>query len=286
MSFLHRDRSEGWTHAKLSGHSNEAAIYSLLQDNPEYREQFLSRLGKPRCEITDLRIGGLHETDVPSIISDGRLTKSKTDLWVKFDDGTTKNISIKKSAGGQVFLIKTERFIEGFQNHYQIQIPERVKCAMMLFWGAKENMSEYIKNFGDCDPRIHAYEVRKNRLVKASLARHDQSLPQELLLWFRQNIGLLADFCFARGLAKDCENWADMVWYKNMLNECSFDELYDISKICSRIQTLTDTNADVVYYGNTLGGSTIQLPFGFVQWHQNSMQFHHKFEKIQKLFCI
>lgn len=156
----------------------------------------------------------------------------------------------------------------------------------MLFWGAKENMSEYIKNFGDCDPRIHAYEVRKNRLVKDSLARHDQSLPQELLLWFRQNIGLLADFCFARGLAKDCENWADMVWYKNMLNECSFDELYDIPKICSRIQTLTDTNADVVYYGNTLGGSTIQLPFGFVQWHQNSMQFHHNFGKIQKLFCI
>ena len=71
-----------------------------------------------------------------------------------------------------------------------------------------------------------------------------------------------------------------------MLNECSFDELYDISKICSRIQTLTNAKADVVYYGNTLGGSTIQLPFGFVQWHQNSMQFHHNFEKIQKLFCI
>ena len=196
MDLSHRDRSEGWTHAKLSGHSNEAAILALLQNDANYREQFLYRLGKSSCQITDLRIGGLHETDVPSIISDGRLTKSKTDLWVRFDDGTTKNISIKKSAGGQVFLIKTERFIEGFQTHYQVQIPERVKCAMMLFWGAKENMSEYIQNFGDCDPRIHAYEVRKNRLVKASLARYDQSLPQELLRWFRQNIGLLADFCF------------------------------------------------------------------------------------------
>ena len=286
MDLSHRDRSEGWTHAKLSGHSNEAAILTLLQNDANYREQFLCRLGKSKCEITDLRIGGLHETDVPSIISDGRLTKSKTDLWVRFADGTTKNISIKKSAGGQVFLIKTERFIEGFQNHYQVQIPERVKCAMLLFWGAKENMSEYIQKFGDCDPRIHAYEMRKNRLVKTSLARYDQSLPQELLQWFRQNIGLLADFCFARGLARDCENWANIVWYKNMLNECSFDELYDISKICSRIQTSTDANAEVVYYGNTLGGSTIQLPFGFVQWHQNSMQFHHNFEKIQKLFCI
>ena len=69
-----------------------------------------------------------------------------------------------------------------------------------------------------------------------------------------------------------------------MLNECSFDNLYDTTEICNRVQKLTNINTDVVYYGNTLGGSTIQLPFGFVQWHQHSMQFHHNFEKIRALF--
>lgn len=137
MDLSHRDRSEGWTHAKLSGHSNEAAIYSLLQDNPEYREQFLSRLGKPRCEITDLRIGGLHETDVPSIISDGRLTKSKTDLWVKFDDGTTKNISIKKSAGGQVFFDKDRTLYRRFSKSLPDSNPGTSKMCYDAFLGGK-----------------------------------------------------------------------------------------------------------------------------------------------------
>lgn len=284
MELLQRDRSEGWKHAKLSGHSNEEKIFALLNNDANYKQSFLQRLGKSNCQIIGLRVGGLHETDVPSIISDGRSTKSKTDLWVSLDDGTTKNISIKKSAGGQVFLIKTERFIEGFQNHYNVQIPERVKCAIMLFWGAKENMAEYILDLEDTNNKIINYEKRKNRLVKAGLEKYDDSLPQELLTWFRQNIGLITDFCFARGLAKDCENWANMVWYKNMLNECSFDKLYDTEEICRRIQAKTNINSDVVHYGNKLGGSTIQLPFGFVQWHKHCMQFHHSFEKIRVLF--
>jgi len=42
--------------------------------------------------------------------------------------------------------------------------------------------------------------------------------------------------------------------------------------------------------GSVLGGSTIQLPFGFVRWHSPSktipgqMQFHHSFSKISQLF--
>ena len=42
-------------------------------------------------------------------------------------------------------------------------------------------------------------------------------------------------------------------------------------------------------YGNKTGGSTIQLPFGMVQWHSptkkipGDMQFHHSYEKIMEL---
>ena len=44
--------------------------------------------------------------------------------------------------------------------------------------------------------------------------------------------------------------------------------------------------SDGTEYGNVGGGTTIQLPFGFVQWHSptkkipGDMQFHHNHEKI------
>lgn len=44
-----------------------------------------------------------------------------------------------------------------------------------------------------------------------------------------------------------------------------------------------------IYYSKVNGGSTIQLPFGFVQWHSHKktilgqLQFHHDYEKIMKL---
>ena len=37
------------------------------------------------------------------------------------------------------------------------------------------------------------------------------------------------------------------------------------------------------FFGTTNGGTTIQLPFGFVQWHQHQMQFHHNYYKIKIL---
>ena len=42
-------------------------------------------------------------------------------------------------------------------------------------------------------------------------------------------------------------------------------------------------NYYAITYGNNNGGTTIQLPFGFVQWHKGQMQFHHSYEKIRNL---
>lgn len=42
-------------------------------------------------------------------------------------------------------------------------------------------------------------------------------------------------------------------------------------------------------YGTKNGGSTIQLPFGFVQWHSprkvipGNLQFHHSYDKMIEL---
>lgn len=74
--------------------------------------------------------------------------------------------------------------------------------------------------------------------------------------------------------------WADFVWYKNMLGENNVDDIFCIEHICSAVRNNAQGGT---YYGNTNRGTTIQLPFGFVQWHQKKLQFHHSYYKLTEL---
>ena len=112
-----RGRAEGWQYAKLSGHRNEAEVQNLFSDE-QYCTAFSQRLGIKR--VVSATVGGLHEHNVESII--GKTTKSKTDLVLELDDGSTVNISIKKSRGGQVYLIGVDAFIAGFEAHFGEEI--------------------------------------------------------------------------------------------------------------------------------------------------------------------
>ena len=114
---------------------------------------------------------------------------------------------------------------------------------------------------------------------------YNETLYNKLLIWFRDNIYNITDFCFSKGLAKNKEDWADIVWYKNELGENSVDKMFLISEIRSKVIE----KLDLIEYGNIHGGTTIQLPFGFVQWHSpqktfpGCLQFHHSYDKIQNI---
>lgn len=276
-----RNRSSGWKHAKLSGHKNEAILALRMQEDKEYIKNFLDRIGKSNSTIKSVEIGGLYETDVPCVF-DGEKTKSKTDMKIMFDDDSVYKISIKKSEGGQVYLINTQRFISGFEKQYNKNIPENVKRAIKLYWGYSDETDDVIEKFATQKD----YEKRKRRVVADTLKLFDPILYKCLLNWFKENIYEITDFCFSRGLAANEEDWADVVWYKNELNENNEDEVFVISALCKKMKE----NADkFVFYGNRTGGSTIQLPFGFVQWHSptkkipGDMQFHHKLATIKKV---
>ena len=105
------------------------------------------------------------------------------------------------------------------------------------------------------------------------------SAADSLLNWFKDNIDKIADFCFSRGLAKDSSNWAQYVWYINLLGEDNVDTIFSITDIKSAVIK----HKELVFPSKQNGGSTTQLPFGFVQWHQAKMQFHHKFEKLAEI---
>ena len=79
------------------------------------------------------------------------------------------------------------------------------------------------------------------------------------------------------GAAYDSNEWSDFIWYINLLGENNTDNILFIEDICNAVQNVAYQET---YYGSLHGGTTIQLPFGFVQWHQKQLQFHHNYDKL------
>lgn len=275
----HRDRATGWQHAKLSGHKNEDLVKNLLDKNKDFQYSFLCRVNRANARITKTSIGGLHETNVPSV--SGRKTKSKTDLKVFLDTNEIVNVSIKKSLGGQVYFVRAGLFIDTFERQFGAKIPADVKKAINLFWAAADDAVEIIQKFGDCSNRKnYDLQLRHNSLNATTLKAYDEHLYNTLLNWFVDNAYELAKLSFSMGAVRDHSEWSDFVWYINLLGENDTDDIFLIEDICDavRMVALKET-----YYGASYGGTTIQLPFGFVQWHQGQLQFHHNYDKICKL---
>lgn len=273
-----RNRSEGWTHAKHTGHENEKKIAELVKNNPQIQKRLLSCAHlDENITIKEIKYGGICESDVDCIIGDEK-TKSKTDMWLLLSNGERLNISIKKSLQGQVFLIGIDRFIEGFEKQYKKNIPDEVKRGISLYFGSAEDTIEIVNGYGS---KYKSLETRKHRLVAKTLKSYDESLATNLIKWFNDNITDLFNYCFSRGLAKNKEDWAEIVWYKNTVGENSFDRLFFLPDIKFVPGSAT--------YGDKNGGSTIQLPFGFVQWHSprkkipGDLQFHHQYKKLLEL---
>lgn len=272
-----RNRATGWKYAKLSGHENESDVEKLFQDE-SFRKDFAKRLGIG--EIKSARVGGLYETDVNSVL--GGKTKSKTDLTLKLLDGNTINISIKKSWGGQVYLIGVERFIAGYEKQFKVTISQEIKDLLYIYFYGSSQTDELLlsptvtKNEKD---GLIAYQRKHNRLVWQSLYNWNNEKADALLNWFKENIANIAEFCFARGLAANKSDWAQYIWYINLLGEDDFDEIFSINDIKQAVSE----QRDKICPGSQNGGSTTQLPFGFVQWHQQKMQFHHSLEKLSDI---
>lgn len=278
---LQRNRAEGWKHAKLSGHKNEDLVKQLIDEDKEYASELLYRLGSSKKSIKETSIGGLHETNVESIIPGARKTKSKTDLKIFYTDGTYNNISIKKSLGGQVYFVRAGLFFECFERHFNKTIPSNVKRAISLFWAASDDAEEIIKKYADKSKTgDYDLQIRHTSLNAETLRNYNITLYNEMLQWFKDNAYEIAFLSFASGAAKNKSEWSDHVWYINLLDENNTDDIFEINEICDAARNCADSET---YYGDSNGGTTIQLPFGFVQWHQRQMQFHHNYDKVKKL---
>lgn len=272
----HRDRATGWQHAKLTGHKNEDLVKIRLDTDKEFATSLLKRTEKFPANITHTAIGGLHETNVPSV--NGGKTKSKTDLKVFLDTNEKINISIKKSLTGQVYFVRAGLFIDTFEKQFATQIPNDVCKAINLFWAADDDAVKIIEEFGDRSNRKNFdLQIRHKSLNATTLKAYNEHLYKALLDWFADNAYELTKLSFSMGAVCNNNEWSDYVWYINLLNENNTDTLFHIEDICSAAQKVAKAET---YYGSSNGGTTIQLPFGFVQWHQKQLQFHHDYSKL------
>lgn len=275
----HRDRASGWKHAKLSGHSNESLVKKLLDTDKAYLQSLLNRMGYGNEVVVETSIGGLYETNVPSVI--GNKTKSKTDLKIKCQSGREINVSIKKSLGGQVYFVRAGLFIEVFEKQFRKKIPSNVVRAIELVWAAAEDAPDIIEDYANKnDKKTFNLQVKHKSLNATTLKNYNSDLYNALLRWFKDNAYELAKISFTMGAVRDKNEWPEFVWYKNCLGENDIDEIFYIDDICNAVCKFANTET---FYGTKNGGTTIKLPFGFVQWHQAKMQFHHNFDKVSGL---
>lgn len=275
----HRNRAVGWKYAKLSGHRNEDLVKDALDKNEEFGYSFLKRVNRSEKTIVTTSVGGLHEMHVQSI--NGGKTTSKTDLKVYLSSDEVINVSIKKSLEGQVYFVGADIFINTFERQFNKEIPLLVQRAIRLFWRAADDAVDIIQEFADrSDIRKYNMQIRHKSLNATTLKNYDEELYYGMLEWFCDNSYELALLSFSRGAAADRSEWSDFVWYINLLGEHDIDDIILIDDICTASRKVA---RDETYCGSKNGGTTIQLPFGFVQWHQGKLQFHHTYDKVSQL---
>jgi len=273
-----RNRSQGWKHAKVSGHKNEVLVAEYLN----------SQSGKGRLRSALPAAGSNPNVRVESghveSVLPGKTTPGKPDLEVVWDADKSTPISTPislKKQGGQVAFHNFDNFVRGFEKQFK-QIPPTVNKALRLYFGQHPDSKTALASIEPLSDRIRELENRHNhRMVFRTLEVYDPALGKALIDWLKLNIADITRFCFARGLAKDSTDWAEYLLYMNL-----FDRDSGLEEMMFAIEDLADAageRPDLITAGPKYGGSTIHLPFGFMQFHQGQIQFHQQPVKVRAL---
>ncbi len=285
MATTGRNRSEGWTHAKVDGHVNEVEFGKELFSDPVMISEIIavSGINAPK-ESPTVRVDG--NKHVTSIFGDS--TVSKVDLQLHWSSGEYINISLKKSDAGQVWLISVPRFFSTVEHHLGRSLDSDVKSGISLFIGGK-NLSDCMSLYEaalEADtkniPKIANQEIHQKRLVALSIKDHYPDIWNATIDFFNSNIELITSLSFSMGLAKSKEDSAQVVVYNNASAGANVFNIHEIVAFAHESVIVTPIDS-----GPMNGGSTLLLPTGFLQMHHpqgdNQLQFHHQYKKISSL---
>jgi len=295
-----RNRAEGWQYAKHSGHQRELDLAAELQSDSELSSWIHSEaFGTPETSTPRVKTSGMAMDRVASVL--GGLTVPKFDLEVDWPGrGAALKVSVKKSDAGQVWLVTPDRFVKGFEAQFQEAVPAEVVEGLRLFIGPLELaemeaiLGGRVLFGGNARSSAEPQEFHQRRFVARSLAAYRPDTWRAMLDWFRTEMPRIAELCFARGLVAHPDDYASAVLYS--INERASGTVghffFSITELVNRIQLVPHHRRAEA--GPQSGGSTLILPFGFLQMHNpkrrgqvawnNQLQFHHRRRDLLRLF--
>ena len=273
-----RNRSEGWRHAKISGHKYEHMLADEINyDTDHPLREFIEEKWQSKFIQADSSFGTSH---LPSILDDK--TTSKSDVVVNLESGKNVGISIKKSKSGQVWITSLSRFIDCC-NFYGIEISDGALWSLATMTNNLDNQSitetAPLVEFTTLHKSGEFLEQRDNRLLAKSIAEFYPKNWDELVSFFQKNYRFIVEMAFSRGLNATKDGIAELIYYRE-------GQFFTIEEICNlKNVELIDTNSK--------NRNTIWLPFGFMQVHRPtakgksksgpfSLQFHHNLDRINQ----
>lgn len=285
-----RGRSEGWRHAKISGHKFEQEFATRVLDSQSDEFKVLMRFAE-EIGISGKPISVDSKKGVTKVIdfTDNLKTQSKTDVSITFDSGNKINISLKKPTvvHGQAHLTTLKRFFERINFFSDEKIPDEVVFVFKAFTGETDGKKilEFAPSADLKSPKIKKHnvqaEIYQNRLYISTIQKAYQEEWESFQQWFRKNMPLITKIVLSSGYAKEESDFADAIYYGK---EKQFFDLKKIEKLSVEYNV---DKKDVGYYA----GSTLSLPWGYLQLHRPGkkegpyqMQFHHDYRDIVKLY--
>jgi hypothetical protein len=271
-----RNRSEGWQHAKRDGHDNEKTFGDILTGNPELANHIWR-------QFHGSSIPGPYKVSVDGSkraqSSLGGTTTSKVDIEL-FASNKATRISVKKSSGGQVWLVSVDSFLNLVRLSGDKSWSDDAIRGLKLFIGGASNVSgleetlqqglDYSKTRNHS---FHSNQVRYSRLSATDLRAVDSNALASLVSAIKSSMSLITRFAFASGAAANEDDWANTVVYNN-------STMGTASILTQDLANYSEKFTESVTFGPRNGGTTIVLPWGFLQEHHpqgnNLMQFHHK----------
>lgn len=271
-----RNRSEGWQHAKLDGHANENSFGDSLTHN----SGLVDHLWR---QVHGCAVPGAYQVSVDgsrrAASALGGTTTSKVDIEINAY-GCATRLSIKKSSSGQVWLVSVDSFLSLMKLAGDDSWSDDAARGLRLFIGGASNVAgledslrlglEFSKSRNNS---FHLNQVRHSRLSASDLRAVDSTALDSMLRAIKLSLPLITRFSFASGAASNPEDWADIVVYNNSSSGISSILTDDLAKIPQKLR-------DVVAFGPRNGGTTVRMPWGFLQEHHpqghNLMQFHHQ----------
>lgn len=269
---------------KENGHENELMIAKALNSDKVFREHFCDRVCRNPIEFVSAEAGGKHSKQEESVL--GGKTPGKTDVSVLWKDGTRTNISVKMRAAGQVYLVTAKNFVDVYEAQYHCTVPSKVRRALAFFTGADPESRSILDATDISVDGVKAREIAYEqhfRLMFNVISNYDPVMADKLIEFLRSKIDNVFELCFAAGAVKDKCLWSDVLWYKNLVDVQGMGLDYLIPIPVVKAALVRNQKNNIVEPGPKNAGSTIQLPFGHVQYFHRQLEFYQKLKKIQSL---